>query len=202
MYKQTGEEVANYIHNMFDETNINLERTLEWGCGPGRVIRHLRPRLQGEMHGTDYNTESIDWCKKNLPGIVFQKNKLNPPLNYNDNYFDFVYAISVFTHLSEKVSLMWIKELSRILKPGGTLMIWTNGDKIAQFLLSNEKKLYDAETWVVRDNYKEGKKMFLSFHHPKLVRNKLLREFEIVKHFPGGFTGIAQDIWVARQPAN
>jgi hypothetical protein len=56
---------------------------LAWGCGPGRIIRHM-PDLfdeSGQCHGTDYNFRSIAWCRENLPGIQFAINDLKPPLH-------------------------------------------------------------------------------------------------------------------------
>ena len=102
---------------------------LEWGCGPGRVIRHL-PALLNEatIIGSDFNSESIDWCSKHILDVTFVKNELEPPLPFEKNLFDFIYAISVFTHLSESSCHQWIDELVRIIKPNGILMIWTNGD--------------------------------------------------------------------------
>jgi len=59
-------------------------RVLEWGCGPARVIRHI-PSFIGsdmEVYGTDYNTDTIRWCNRNIPGIAFSLNGLRPPLQF------------------------------------------------------------------------------------------------------------------------
>src|SRR4030095_17031467 len=44
---------------------------LDWGCGPGRITRHLHKYLPGdaEIYASDYNVEYIEWCKKNISGI-------------------------------------------------------------------------------------------------------------------------------------
>jgi len=42
-----------------------------------------------------------------------------PPMSYEDNMFDFVYSISIFTHLPEDMQFAWLQELQRITKPGG-----------------------------------------------------------------------------------
>ena len=44
-------------------------RVCEWGCGLGRVLRHL-PAIKRdlEIFGTDYNGRSVEWCGRNLTG--------------------------------------------------------------------------------------------------------------------------------------
>jgi hypothetical protein len=41
---------------------------------------------------------------------------------------DCIYAISVFTHLSAELQDLWMKELRRIVRPGGHLLITTHGE--------------------------------------------------------------------------
>jgi ubiquinone/menaquinone biosynthesis C-methylase UbiE len=200
-YMSNGSKLAEKISIELGRlmTQDKIQMVLEWGCGPGRVIRHLPKFLENaRIFGTDYNAESIDWCNKYLPSVKFVKNELKPPLTFPENSFDFIYAISVFTHLSEEVCIQWIHELSRVLKPNGILMVWTNGDYISNFLLPKEKQKYLLREFVFRDQYEEGKKMFLSFHHPEWVRNKLLVGYDILEHYSGGFSGTEQDVWIAR----
>ena len=201
-YKEDGARVASQIVRTFQEMGfVDGMSIFEWGCGPGRVIRYMPELLvRAKMFASDYNAESIRWCSENLKGVAFFKNELDPPLPVDTGSFDALYAISVFTHLSQEVCLRWIAELERVLKPGGLLMIWTNGDAIAEYLLPEEMRRYEQGMFVSRDGYEEGKKMFLSFHPPVWVRHSLLKRFEILQHLSGGFSGGAQDIWIARKP--
>jgi SAM-dependent methyltransferase len=203
-YKSSGEVSAKFIANAanqyFNSTHP-LKSIYEWGCGPGRVIRHLSDILGNSVgvFGSDYNLETINWCKKSFPGINFFPNDLNPPLSKPDNTFDLVYSISVFTHLSEESCLKWADELFRVIKPGGILMITTAGD-YHDAMLDSEKTQYMEKGIVVRGNYEEGKKMFFTRHSPRYVREKLLNKFDILVHEPAGFPLIAQDCWIAQKP--
>lgn len=203
-YKSSGEGTAAFLAGLAKEyfPGQPIQSIYEWGCGPARVVRHL-PTALGKsvtVYGSDYNPQSIEWCKKNIPDVQFSLNQLSPPLPYPDNHFDFIYSISVFTHLSEATGLQWAKELHRVLKPTGILVITTSGDNAYQNeMLEQEKNQYDTEGVVVRGDYEEGKKMYLARHNPKYVREKLLQQFEILKHSPAGFPFIAQDYWVARK---
>ena len=175
----------------------------EWGCGPGRVIRHMPSTLGADarIFGSDYNADTISWCSRHLPGITFATNGLQPPLPYEDDSFHFAYSISVFTHLAEATGLSWTTELHRVMKPGGILVVTTSGDSAFESeMLPRERDEYVRTGVVVRGDYAEGKKMFLTRHSPAYVRTKLLAKFDIVEHRPAAFPFIAQDYWVARKP--
>ncbi len=80
-------------------------RICEWGCGPARTIRHLAGELADRtpvLFGTDYNSETIAWCRRNIAGVTFEVNGLEPPLPFPAAWFDAVYALSVFTHLDAR----------------------------------------------------------------------------------------------------
>ncbi|HTI90990.1 MAG TPA: class I SAM-dependent methyltransferase [Puia sp.] len=203
-YKRSGEGSAVFLAEMIRKY-LPGNRSLavyEWGCGPGRVIRHLPGQLgpASQVYGTDYNPKTINWCKNNLPGIRFELNELNPPLPFADNSFDFIYCLSVFTHLSEQTGISWAREIYRVLKPGGVFLATTAGDNSFETeLLSKEKDAYQLEGVVVRGNYEEGKKMYLARHSPKYVRERLLQSFQIEEHGPSGFPFMQQDYWIARK---
>jgi SAM-dependent methyltransferase len=87
--------------------------------------------LEYQYFGTDIDPEAITWCQQNLAHFgQFAVNPHLPPTEYPDNYFDLVYSISVFTHLSEKMQFAWLKELSRITKPEGYLLLTTHNDDL------------------------------------------------------------------------
>jgi SAM-dependent methyltransferase len=204
-YKISGEVTAKFlagITSKYFSSSHPLQSIFEWGCGPGRIIRQLRAPFGNkvEIYASDYNPETIEWCSKNIPGVSFVKNELQPPLPYPDNKFDFVYAISIVTHLTEENGLQWVKELYRTIKPGGVLLITTDGDNAYRTeLLPDEKRKYDTAGIVVRGKYEEGKKMFLTRHSPRYVREKLLQDFEVLEHKTLSFPFMKQDYWVARK---
>ncbi|MGB2963926.1 MAG: class I SAM-dependent methyltransferase [Anaerolineales bacterium] len=204
-YKTSGEKTARFIADLTNEffnEDDPLTSIYEWGCGPGRVIRFLPAALGENVHifGSDYNFETIEWCRNNIPGINFFVNELNPPLLQPEKKFDFIFAISVFTHLSETNCLEWAGELYRVLKVNGILLITTAGNDVPNAeMLEVEKGEYEARGVLVKGQYEEGKKMFLTRHAPHYVKDILLEKYDILKHVPGDFPFVKQDYWVARK---
>jgi SAM-dependent methyltransferase len=204
-YYDSGKEHARFIANWINECNSadsDVLRVCEWGCGPGRVIRHLYSYVNHktvEIYGTDYNEETISWCKKNIHQISFLHNGIEPPLPFGSHFFDCIYAISVLTHLSEEAHYAWIRELFRVLKTNGIVILTTHGNNYLKYLLPGEKRKYDSGELVILGNIKEGKKLFLALHPPTFMKNRLLKDYYIVQHITDEkITGLEQDVWIIK----
>jgi hypothetical protein len=57
---------------------------------------------------------------------------------------DFIVGYSIFSHLSEKACLNWIKEFSRILRPGGMVALTTRGRWFLDYCESLKNKELDV----------------------------------------------------------
>lgn len=100
------------------------DKILDFGCGAGRMIRWLKPYSNFcEIWGTDISADHIYWANQYLkPPFNFATNTTIPHLPFADNYFNFIYAGSVFTHIDDLADA-WLLELRRILSPHGRLYI-------------------------------------------------------------------------------
>jgi ubiquinone/menaquinone biosynthesis C-methylase UbiE len=172
---------------------------LDLGCGCGRVIRHLDFFNGAKLIGTDYNPTLIEWCDANLKFGQFDVNELEPPLKYADNSLDFVYALSVFTHLTESLQLLWMKELERVLRPGGYLLITTAGSFYQYRLNPAELAQFGNGEMVVWDTVREGSNYCAAFHPEEYVRTKLAAGFDVVDFVPEGGKGNPwQDLYLLK----
>lgn len=186
------------------EKHRNLEgiKILDWGCGPGRIIRHIPDLLdeKSEVFGTDYNAKSIDWCKNHLTNIHFNHNSLEAKLPYEDGFFDALYGISIFTHLSEKMHFEWLFELYRVLKPNGLMYLTFQGDNYLSKMTPSEKEKYEKGELVVRGNVTEGHRTYSAFHPTPFVK-ELFKEMDILEHIVqkpmDGW--VPQDVWIVRK---
>lgn len=205
-YYFNGRKTAQWLIDLVKPfTSLKGNSILDWGCGPARVIRHL-PDLIPEaasFTGTDYNIKTISWCKDHLHQIQFAKNDLMPPLPFEANSFDFVYGISIFTHLSAAAHEAWLNELSRVLKPQGLIVLTLHGKAFREKLGQAELEQFEANQLVVRGQVKEGHRTFIAFHPPEFVK-KWAAGFEILNHIPGQPIGkaIEQDVWILRKSKN
>ena len=183
--------------------DLKDKRILDWGCGPGRIIRHLPSVVSNgcEYYGTYYNKKSIDWCSENLPDIQFNKNSISAQLPYEDNFVDVIYGISIFTHLSEQLHFDWYNELYRVLKPNGIMFLTTQGDNFKVKLTDLELKKYNNCEVVVRGKVKEGHRTYSAFH-PQGFMESLFNDVEILEHIetnPVNGTWLPQDIWIIKK---
>lgn len=203
-YYQGGRETAQWVvAELARFTSLSGKHILDWGCGPGRVIRHL-PALVGaggRFTGTDYNAQSIAWCRQHLPGITFLQNKLDPPLALPSESVDALYGISIFTHLSEASHTKWAQELLRVLKPGGLALLTTHGQAFRPLLTDEEKTLFDQGELVIRSNVAEGHRVFSSFQPVSFWQQLFLPAAEILDFIAGERHGAAasQDVWLLRK---
>ncbi len=117
-------------------------RVLDIGCGIGALAIGLLPHLSsGSYEGFDISAEAIDWCQRSIgachPRFRFQHaNLANTAYNpkgslrangfrfpYADGEFDFAFLGSVCTHLMPDEVAHYLRELNRLLRPGGKSVI-------------------------------------------------------------------------------
>ena len=178
-----------------------FQNILDFGCGCGRVIRHWHPLTGAALHGSDQNQELVHWCRQNLPFAKFQSNTLEPRLDYADLTFEFAYALSVFTHMPEDLQQPWMSELWRILRPGGYLLLTTQGKEYLGKLTSAERANYQAGGIVVRYGAAAGSNLCSVYHPETYVRRDLKGRFSMVLSRPGDASGNGkQDIYLLRKP--
>jgi SAM-dependent methyltransferase len=118
-------QALSYINELsdFGVKMTDVRRMLDFGFGTGRVLLHFLP-FETEIHGCDVNQASYDWTTGTLGELAdLRMSKLEPPLDYPDDFFDLIIATSVFTHTPFELQPLWITEFARILRPGGTSIV-------------------------------------------------------------------------------
>jgi ubiquinone/menaquinone biosynthesis C-methylase UbiE len=110
---------------------------LDIGCGIGDMLSYRRNTV-----GLDVNPLNVNFCKKRKLNAYLMKPNIIP---FNDNTFDSLLLDNVLEHI-EKHSLLF-KEMRRVLKPNGFLLIGVPGMKGFESdddhkVFYDEKKLY------------------------------------------------------------
>jgi SAM-dependent methyltransferase len=176
-----GKKCAADIQSAMRKVGCELtqfDRVLDFGCGCGRTLVHLKDLApQAKFDGTDIDEAAISWCKEHLRFGTFKVGQASPPADYGSDSFDFIYAISVFTHLDAPYQFRWLEELRRITKPGGVLLLTVDsslvGDKDFVFQRSYEDGLFPA--WYQN-----------AFHSEQYVRENFGKYFEVMGYLPKG----------------
>jgi SAM-dependent methyltransferase len=124
-YQRMGQAQARMLHDLLPpDWSWDGKRALDFGSGAGKTLRHLTSEAEvAEIWGCDIDVPSIEWASRHLtPPFHFALSADEPPLAFEAQSFDLVYAFSVFTHLVE-TSSAWLLELHRILQPAGFLIV-------------------------------------------------------------------------------
>jgi len=117
----------NYILKMIADENLSPDaKILDIGCGPGELVLDLSKNFNC-IFGIDISEEMIKIGSNKLKAqniqeksIIFDTGDIEH-LVFEDNYFDVIICSGVVEYL--KTDNLWIKEVSRILKSEGILIV-------------------------------------------------------------------------------
>jgi ubiquinone/menaquinone biosynthesis C-methylase UbiE len=96
-------------------------RVVDLGCGSGRLASVLHERGKVSYVGIDIIQALLDYAKTRAPGYEFLRHReLGIP--QQDSSAQMVSAFSLFTHLLQAETFIYLQEAVRILAPGGKIV--------------------------------------------------------------------------------
>jgi ubiquinone/menaquinone biosynthesis C-methylase UbiE len=103
-------------------------QVLEVGCGEGRGIPVILP------HATSYTAvdkieSALEGLRKKYPVGRFISMNIPPLHDLEDNTYDTVLSFQVIEHIDD--DLNYLKEIHRVMKPGGVALITTPNRKMS-----------------------------------------------------------------------
>lgn len=163
-------------------------RVLDFGAGAGRTLRHFGEEARhAHFAAVEIHGESVAWLRKHLqpPVAEIHQTSETPPLPFADGSFDLVYAVSVFSHLTDHWAA-WIAELHRILAPDGLLLATFMGPGMSWALGGAWPEGRIGMTVVGADQpWDEGGPMVV--HEPWWLEAHWGRAFTVERLQPAGF---------------
>ncbi len=205
-YREDGLQTAREMLEWSARYGCPQQQILEWGCGVGRIIRHM-PRLlqpQAAVTGVDINPAMIEWNKSNLPGITFYTIEYNPPTPLPAASFDLIYALSVFTHIEDGQQEGWLQEMHRLLKDDGLFLFTTHGQQFFEQLNRDEQQTLNQSGSYTIGYRERGHRMMTTYNLPAAFRRKAEAYFTILEFHDGAANSNkagGQDLWIVQKKA-
>ena len=103
------------------------ERVLDLGCAAG-AVSHFLSTLGCETVGVDAEPLAVDKARELFPDLQFQLANV-ARLPFDEASFDKAVAADLVEHLDDETLSAMLRETRRVLRPGGTLSIYTPNPK-------------------------------------------------------------------------
>ena len=148
-------------------SHVSIEKQhtiLDAGCGGGGTVSKLAAiATQGKVYGVDHSNQSVAVAGKiNKPWIEKDRVEIREgsisQLPYPDNMFDLITAVE--THFWWADLPAGMRELIRVLKPGGSLIVIAEVFKGAQSRVSRLAEKYAARTGMKLLTLQEHRELF------------------------------------------
>jgi SAM-dependent methyltransferase len=137
-YFEKGKEDAVQVEDVIRRLGLRRDHAiLEFAAGFGRVTRHL---THLNLTASDIHDQALYFLERDI-GVKAIPSAISPELMPPAPLqFDFVFVLSLFSHLPDKLFGPWLSRLSEMLTPGGFLMFTTHGEAAGE----KSKALLDA----------------------------------------------------------
>jgi ubiquinone/menaquinone biosynthesis C-methylase UbiE len=132
-------------------------KILELGTGSGYGIEMIASKAEKFVTLDKFENENVSELVKANSNIEFLKMTFPPLTGIDDNSFDFVITFQVIEHI--KNDKLFTREIHRVLKPGGKLIVTT----------PNKKMSLTRNPWHIRE------------YQVQELKDHLLRDFSAVK---------------------
>jgi ubiquinone/menaquinone biosynthesis C-methylase UbiE len=143
---------------------------LEVGCGEGRGISLLTETARS-FTAVDKIKAVMDDLQKQHPAGRFISMNIPPLAGIPDNSFDLVVTFQVIEHIQD--DHLFLKEIHRVLKPGGTALITT----------PNRKMSLSRNPWHIREYLADELKFLASKYFSKVEMKGITGNEKVMAYY-------------------
>lgn len=160
------------------------ETLLDVGCGPGQLLRLLHAKYpQNSFTGLDVDPEILAIARKNLTEGVKLIESSATELPFPDQSVDAVTSTLMIHHLSSEQKQRMIREVYRVLKPGGRFYLFDFAppkswyEKLVTAIICKVEQLEDAASGKYPEFMKQArfKDVQSLYHTRRFGRMELLK---------------------------
>lgn len=176
---------------------------LDYGCGYGRVAQHLLPQLQLAGYiGLDSSYQMLHLFKlryhknddeQTTPVLLLNADINSIPLQPAS--VDVVIVSAVFLHNHKSIVHQAMDQLTRVVKPGGTVLVYSSFPRIAT-LMGLQGQLYQMALNLLGRPFKNGPVRYYTAREIK----RLFASFTDVQLVPVGFAVLPKTILILPWP--
>jgi SAM-dependent methyltransferase len=147
---------------------------IELGSGEGYGIQLLAP-LAGQYLAVD----KFDTDISGHANVEFRKQMLPSLAGIADNSFDFAVTFQVIEHIQDDKA--FIKEIHRVLKPGGKLLLTRNPWHIREYTSAELKNILSSVFSSVEMKGVYGNKKVMDYHWKNKASVEKITRFDILR---------------------
>jgi SAM-dependent methyltransferase len=126
---------------------------LDVGCGGGKTLSRLTQLApQGKVYGIDYSADMVEYSKK-LNKTLIEQNRVKiiegsvERMGFPDDYFDLVTAFETYYFWNNFLDAL--REIRRVLKPGGLMLLVNEMVKDGVYEVANAKLIEETHVHLI-----------------------------------------------------
>lgn len=100
-------------------------KILDFGAGNGSSVPYVNKHFPNvQLTCLDVSHRSLEVAEKRFPNLARYVHFDGTQIPFPDGYFDIAYAACVFHHIDHDKHISLLKELNRVIRPGGNLFVF------------------------------------------------------------------------------
>ena len=98
-------------------------KLIDFGCGSGRLAHRLGNSIEIEYLGLDVVQDLLDYARSKTPDHYQYRLNTDLSIPVADASTDMITVFSVFTHLEHTETFEYLRDMQRVLRPGGKIVL-------------------------------------------------------------------------------